>query len=503
MATREEISLLHAARAGEAAAQLALGKRYLFGGKGLPKNPATALYWLDRAAAQQERDAWLLIGSHVPFEIARQVTHVARLSQWYERAYDSGMPHAGLVFAKLVLQQPELTPDPNRRIKALEALEAAARAGIPDAQWMLAQQATLQHSARGSDSQDAASAWLYEAACNGVPQAQRRLAEECWKKGDVSGFLQWTLPLAHDVARRIGTVRTATSAEDSELLSRCAQALYQRRDMEQAEQMWEAAAAAGHREAQYRLGLWIARMDESGERLPQESGAANYKRAIKWLSSAAEQGHGAAWHALSRIYWKAECSQRSLADALQCLERAALAGIATAQLEWGKALWRMRRATPGGDVYAASWLIKAEEQGIEEAGRLLERIVPRAQAAVWADAALKSMSPEELSLHPFMAARLKLAAAFGLNRAEAVLIDVQEADAGACLVVDISKHRPRSRRRMIQIRTAAERQILNEAKRLFEQVDCGPAGPEGNYRQRLYRLRALSKAADMKAEATG
>jgi len=25
----------------------------------------------------------------------------------------------------------------------------------------------------------------------------------------------------------------------------------------------------------------------------------------------------------------------------------------------------------------------------------------------------------------------------------------------------------------------------------FEQVDCGPAGPEGNYRQRLYRLRTL------------
>jgi hypothetical protein len=27
--------------------------------------------------------------------------------------------------------------------------------------------------------------------------------------------------------------------------------------------------------------------------------------------------------------------------------------------------------------------------------------------------------------------------------------------------------------------------------RLFDAVDCGPAGPEGNYRQRLYRLRTL------------
>jgi len=27
--------------------------------------------------------------------------------------------------------------------------------------------------------------------------------------------------------------------------------------------------------------------------------------------------------------------------------------------------------------------------------------------------------------------------------------------------------------------------------RLFEHIDCGPGGPEGNYRQRLYRLRTL------------
>jgi hypothetical protein len=26
---------------------------------------------------------------------------------------------------------------------------------------------------------------------------------------------------------------------------------------------------------------------------------------------------------------------------------------------------------------------------------------------------------------------------------------------------------------------------------VFENVDCGPGGPEGNYRQRLYRLRSL------------
>jgi hypothetical protein len=31
---------------------------------------------------------------------------------------------------------------------------------------------------------------------------------------------------------------------------------------------------------------------------------------------------------------------------------------------------------------------------------------------------------------------------------------------------------------------------------VFDNVDCGPGGPEGNYRQRLYRLRSLLPDAE-------
>ena len=96
MASRNELTIIRAARAGHAPAQLALGRRYLFGGNGLPRSPTTALYWLDRAASQQEADAWMLIGRHVPFEIARQSARPANLSMWYERAYDAGLAQAGL-----------------------------------------------------------------------------------------------------------------------------------------------------------------------------------------------------------------------------------------------------------------------------------------------------------------------------------------------------------------------------------------------------------------------
>ena len=87
MANREELVVIRAARAGQAAAQLALGKRYLFGGAGLPKSETTALYWLDRAAHQQQVEAWLLIGSHIPFEAATKSDQPALMCVWYERAF--------------------------------------------------------------------------------------------------------------------------------------------------------------------------------------------------------------------------------------------------------------------------------------------------------------------------------------------------------------------------------------------------------------------------------
>ena len=138
MANRSELSLIRAARAGQASAQLMLGRRYLFGGAGLPKNLATALYWLDRAAHQDEKDAWLLIGSHVPFETAQQAVQPSRLYVWYERAFDAGIAQAGLVLARLVLGQVPGAVSESIRNKAVQALQVAAQAGIAEAQWMLA-----------------------------------------------------------------------------------------------------------------------------------------------------------------------------------------------------------------------------------------------------------------------------------------------------------------------------------------------------------------------------
>ena len=95
-----------------------------------------------------------------------------------------------------------------------------------------------------------------------------------------------------------------------------------------------------------------------------------------------------------------------------------------------------------------------------------------------------------------MFARIELAALFGLSRAEALLLDLNSADQGHCLLVDIRANYGRSKRYLILLETGQERQALDRIARLFEDVDCGVNGPEGNYRQRLYRLKSLLPGVD-------
>lgn len=502
MANREELLIIRAARAGQASAQLTLGKRYLFGGAGLPKSLATALYWLDRAAQQDEPDAWMLIGSHVPFETVQQTAQPAKLYVWYERAFDAGVAQAGLVLARLVLGQVAGAVSEAMRNKALRALQAAAHAGIAEAQWMLAQY--IRHpdgallgdwpsdvAAQATDN-EAMLEWATRAARSGVREAQYALAEHAWASGDHAAFLQWSLPLAR---RALGRKQsTDAPARDAGLLLRCAHALLHAGEYDAAEltSMLEFAAQTGDRAAQLSLGLWFARMDVQGKRIAAAPGLANYKKAIRWLLLAADQESADACFALSRIYRKPEYSQRSRDDALHFLEKAAQAGHGQAQLELGLALWRARRERNANDVLAVGWLQKAQTQGIAAAGQLLEKIAMRATPAPWAQVLLQRLTHEAIDLNPLLVARIRLAAQFGLSRTEALLIDLNAADHDHCLLVDIRAQHPHSKRRLILVQSAAERQSLDRLVAMFERVNCGPSGPEGNYRQRLYRLKTLA-----------
>lgn len=493
MANRKELGIIRGARTGNTNCQLALGKLYLFGSASLPKSMPTALHWLQRAAQQDCADAWLLIGAHIPFDIARQSMPAVIL--WYERAHDAGVAQAGLVLAQLVLAQND-AGNSQLRAKALKGLEAAALAGLPDAQWLLAQQDCH------TEPFNAGPAWLTRAADNGVAAALHAVIGLAWDNGDWAGFLERALPMARTLMQaHADTVdngkkqaNPVLAPHEVLLLSRCAQALTHSdsvHDVEQTEihRFCELAAQCGDRTAQLVLGLWFARMDAQGCRIPDKATLANFKRAIRWLTQAGEQGLADAWFALSRIYLKPEFSQRSVTEAQSYLERAADMGHRAAQLECGIHAWRTRRDGEGRDVRAAYWLLKAAAQGCLTAEATLRKNFPCAQPITWMPPLGPLAMFELANSQPLLAARLELADLFNLSRAEALLLDIHAADQGHCLVVDIRATYGRSKRRLLVLRTAKERHALDRIARLFDAIDCSLDGPEGNYRQRLYRLK--------------
>ena len=512
MANREELAVIRGARAGRAESQLALGRLYLFGSAGLPKSLPTALHWLDRAAQQGCSEAWQLIGNHIPVDLARDSPQP--VTGWYERAYDGGLVRAGLVYAQLVLGVAlDGECPPAQRAKALRALEDAAGAGFPEAQWLLAREHgaappdTDEPAARIPTASPAGQRWLRQAADSGVGAAQFALLEQDWSAERWSVWLARALPLARGLAGSDAAQdRTAARLAPDEvlLLSRCAR-LIEANDVphdvapDELLKFWEIAAAEQDRHAQFALGLWCARMRVDGKRLPGSHGAANFKKAVRWLTQAGEQGLAEAWYALSRIYIKPEFSQRNVVEAQKYLERAAEMGYRDAQFECGNAAWRARRENENNDVRALFWLQKAAVQGCPKATVALRKLAPR-QPGAWADLGAL-LAGRDLATHPLLAARLELAVVFGLSRAEALLLDIRSADRGHCLVIDIRASYGRSRRRLISVETAQERQLLDRMGLVFENVDCGPGGPEGNYRQRLYRLRTLlPEAGDAEGE---
>ncbi len=447
----------------------------------------------------------MLIGEHVSFDVARQAGDPLRIAIWYERAYESGSARAGLVLAMLVFSC-WARAEQMLRQKSMRALQAAAEAGLADAQWLYAQQLGMHELLSLPIAQCAPLVrgrrenildWAAKAAKGGVSDAQRALADYAWAQGDHLKFLFWALPMAQEIDRRNSgplSLRQPFSATDFDLFARCAKALLVTADPNARliERYFRIAAEGGQSSAQLEYGLWIARMDECGVRITSLPGVAHYKKAIRWLSQAAEQGAAAAWYAMSRIYLKPEFSRRSIAESRRHLEMAAVAGHPRAQLELGLVAWRARRLEPRSDVRAVYWLQKAAGQGSAEAKSLLEKIAPQARKAEWASLARASLNRDASSQYPFLAARLELAYWFGLTRAEALLIEVESADHGHCLEVDIRPAHPRSRRRLVPVHTGEQRQALDRAARVFDVGDArGDLGPEGNYRQRLYRFRSL------------
>src|SRR5450830_951197 len=518
MATREELAIIKAARAGESNAQLVLGRRYLYGGIGLPRSNGTAFYWLERAAQQGVDDAWMMIGRNISYEQAKRLSSPREAAVWYEKAFDAGIGHAGLTFARLVLDHAEQF-DSDSHARAIDSLSLLADNDDHQAQWLLAQQMQM----RGQNGERDGNAGgidrnlkagpadgalkleerlIEEAARAGIEPAQYALLEKAWKKSDYANFSLGAVTLIEKLFERNAaavaqmekdvdiTSDVFLSSEESTLLLRFAQWCLQAKTPDPAEIrcLLELAALAGNVDAQFEIGLLYAKMDRNGDRVFMEHGLANFKKALNWLILAGEGGSALAWHALAKIHSRSIYSQRNLNVALQYLEKAADMGLLEAQYEFAQISWRNRRDDRLNDVKALYWWKKAAEQGDENAKAALEDFLVESNPHIWATQAMAQLNDKLKNANPFLSARVELAATFGLTKPEALLIDVKNADYGHCLVVDICSSYARSKRRLVSIATAAQRSALNRINRLFSDVDCSFSGLEGNYRQRKYRL---------------
>lgn len=173
----------------------------------------SALHWLDRAARQQNKEAWQLIGEHIPFETARHAGDIPTLLMWYGKAFNAGSFSAGVTLARLVIKSPEVYAAWYG--KAMHALQIAAEAGNAEAQWLLAQQTpesvfahaapapmkTAPHVHAGKKPMTPLE-WAASAADAGIPAARHVLAERAWATADYAAFLHWSLPLAREVMQR-------------------------------------------------------------------------------------------------------------------------------------------------------------------------------------------------------------------------------------------------------------------------------------------------------------
>lgn len=221
MANREELQLLREARSNHHEAQLQLGKLYLFGTKSLPQSLTTALHWLSRAATQSNKEACLLIGDHIPYEIARNFPDQVAIQSWYRTALTEGHYEAGLVLARLILSDPNQIDD-KKYAEAIRILETIADHDIAEAQWLLAELAK-DPNARPSIINNALK-WTARAADAGIVDAQIALIEHAWENRDYPVFLQHALPIARSITQAVqqGDVINIDE-QSSRLLFRCGQ----------------------------------------------------------------------------------------------------------------------------------------------------------------------------------------------------------------------------------------------------------------------------------------
>ncbi len=471
---REMLPVLQMARQGDPEALHQLGRGYLCGHAPLSFHPETGIRYLLRAANAGCVDALttlaetLSLKELVRYQLLPQLRQAAargvRAAElklglwlttetdgrsdglyWLRLAAGSGMPEARIAYANALVE--DVSPDATSQ--ALRLLRAESLAGNPRAWAPLAQAAF---------------------GAGDLPLFAQALERACKVAGGLDGTLSTLVLEALNVERGGGI--TPVSFPPSLLRA----ALTQRAD-------------DGDASAMLFLGRALCGLDENLRRRAEISSNRRLGMALTLLTNAANAGETEAWLALADLYGRRPRLPFAAASHRYCLDRAASAGSVEAAVRLGRLL--LETPQTGQDLQRAMELLYAAAQRGNSAARaLLERMAfPVAGDAQAARSAVALVSRSNVLL----GSRLALARAFGLTQHEALTIDVARASRAWGLWVDSSAfftQRRKATPRVVPITSPDAAAALQRAKAMFANINPTSLGPEGNYRTRVYRMRA-------------
>ncbi len=466
MAKREFLILLKAAREGDVAAELAIGKIYLEGSVGLPRDEAAAFIWLEKAAHRGSTEALRIIGERVS---PATVHDPVRSAPLFLQAAELGIDRARTALIDWTFAGIEVGISAAR---AFEWLELAARNNDKGSQLRLA---LLLYTGEACEPDVCrALRWFERAAALGSVAAQELLADH-YRSSDENASLPW--------------LRQSASRGDAISSARLGILLLKEGKVLEAMPWLERAASADNPQVLLTLGkLYATKGGRQRVGVPH-----SYKKAAAMLDRASEQGVNEASFELWKLYNLRTFSQRDAWTAHRYLERAAEQGHVEAQYRCGKAYLRHGSARDD-DVTAVRWLIKAAAADHREAASLLESLYPKPALGTNAEAhARTALINTLMRAEVTMATRIELKVILDLRLDEALLIDLSSADRGVCLLLPSHEGIVKSRRRIVLIDSAAMRELVDRAKRILKPEANASFDARDTFQKRKHAFLELCK----------
>ncbi|MBT8583225.1 sel1 repeat family protein [Polynucleobacter paneuropaeus] len=462
MASREFLKILSSARMGDVSAQQKLANAYMTGAFKTPIQPANALIWLEKSyfsLTNQELGEKNSV-AHEISELLAQVANIPLAETFNSPAFAFGWTSFWELSERIIQDESTLA-----------------------AKWQLA---NLLNNPCYQEIQTQLVDWLN--------RSKKMLAIEKVAGLDFAGLKKLSREYLHELSE---TESPFTAPADELLIklqpkNEALSSLWNAWLENENEEALVQAAELGLTLAKLTLGLRLAQLDGSDTK-----SNASLKKAAHWLELAAKDGDRDAWYALGEIYRRPQFSGYNAAESDRCFDRAADLGHAQAQLRKGANLWRKREKSEEKvrGLQASYWIWQAQQQGVNEATELLQKIlesVPNPKRNDWYELAL--LADHALNHHAehkldeewiLMYHRIIIANQFQMSKAELLLCEVSQLQHEHCVVVDIRWELPKILPRLIQIETISQRRSLLAAGKAFSGTALDQ---EGNLRQRRYRF---------------